>query len=147
MTSPSRLPIVVAVLSAAQLACSPAPVVTTAAPAQASAAGDPIPSAAERLARYTPFRLVADTGRLTASERRMIPLLVAAAREMHPIFWEQAYGNGDSLLGSIAGPAARRLAEVNVGPWDRLDDNAPFVAGIGPKPDGANFYPAGATRE
>jgi hypothetical protein len=105
------------------------------------------PTAAERLARYTPFRLTADTGRLTMKERRMIPLLVAAAREMDGIYWTQAFGNRDSLLASIADPAARRLAEVNVGPWDRLDDNAPFVAGVAPKPAGANFYPRDMTKE
>ncbi|MEM8934128.1 MAG: Zn-dependent hydrolase, partial [Acidobacteriota bacterium] len=37
--------------------------------------------------------------------------------------------------------------EINYGPWDRLDDNAPFVEGVGPKPDGANFYPTDATED
>jgi hypothetical protein len=35
----------------------------------------------------------------------------------------------------------------NYGPWDRLDGNAPFVEGVGPKPAGANFYPADVTKE
>jgi hypothetical protein len=33
-----------------------------------------------------------------------------------------------------------------VGPWNRLEDNAPFVPGVGPKPPGANFYPRDMTK-
>jgi hypothetical protein len=36
--------------------------------------------------------------------------------------------------------------EINFGPWDRIDAEAPFVAGIGPKPAGAQFYPADMTK-
>ena len=101
---------------------------------------------AERLARYTTVRLAPDTTVLTRRERRMLPLLVSAAREMHGIYWIQAVGPRDSVLGTITDPAARRLAEVNVGPWDRLDGNVPFVDGVGPKPAGANFYPRDMTK-
>ena len=63
----------------------------------------------------------------------------AAARSMPrgrctTSFWVQVVGPRDSVLSSIADPAARRLADVMVGPWDRLEDDAPFVAGVGPKP-------------
>lgn len=102
---------------------------------------------AERLSRYTTVRLEADTMALTARERRMLPLLVDAAREMHDIFWMQAVGPRDSLLSTIADPTTRLLAEINVGPWDRLDNNTPFVGGTGPKPHGANFYPRDMTKE
>ena len=105
------------------------------------------PDVAARLAKYTTVCLSADTAALTPRERRMLPLLVDAAREMHGIFWTQAYGNRDSLLRRIADSATRRLAEINVGPWDRLDNNAPFVPGVGPKPPGANFYPRDMTKE
>ena len=35
---------------------------------------------------------------------------------------------------------------MNKGPWDRLDHNAAFLASVPPKPEGANFYPAGAAK-
>jgi hypothetical protein len=35
---------------------------------------------------------------------------------------------------------------INKGPWDRLDHNAPFIPGAPAKPEGGNFYPAGATK-
>ena len=116
------------------------------APATSAAPIVAAPTVAERLARYTTVRLEADTTVLTRNERRMLPLLVDAAREMHGIYWVQAVGDRDSVLATIADPVARRLADVNVGPWDRLDNNAPFVAGAGPKPHGANFYPRDMTK-
>ena len=104
-------------------------------------------SSAERLARYTTVRLQADTTALTKMERRMLPLLVDAAREMHDIYWVQAVGPRDSVLGAISDPMTKKLAEVNVGPWDRLDSNVPLLPGVGAKPHGANFYPRDMTKE
>jgi hypothetical protein len=100
-----------------------------------------------KLAQYTAFRLTTDLSKLTENERRMIPLLIDAARNMDAIFWRQAYGNRDSLLAGLHDPAMRRYAEINYGPWDRLDDNTPFVEGVGPKPKGAAFYPRDMTKE
>ncbi len=100
-----------------------------------------------KLAQYTTVRLTTDLDKLTANERQMIPLLIDAARYMDAIYWREAYGNRDSLLGSIDDPGTRRYAEINYGPWDRLDGNAPFVEGVGPKPAGAGFYPRDMPKE
>ena len=100
-----------------------------------------------RLAKYTTVRLTSDLGALTAEERQMIPLLIDAAREMDAVFWMQAYGAKDSLLASLEDEGLRRFVEINYGPWDRLAGNEPFVPGVGPKPAGANFYPADMTKE
>ncbi len=102
---------------------------------------------AERLARYTVVRLQADTTSLTRKERQMLPLLVDAAREMHDIYWQQVIGPRDSVMSKIADPASHEFAEVNAGPWDRLDNNTPFIPGVGTKPHGANFYPRDMTKE
>lgn len=82
---------------------------------------------------------------LTDRERAMLPLLFDACAEMDRIFWAEAYGDRDALLNSIDDPNVRRLAEYNHGPWDRMSGDAPFVAGAGPKPPGARFYPADMT--
>ena len=100
-----------------------------------------------KLAQYTTVRLTSDLGGLTENERRMIPLLIDAARSMDAIFWRQAYGNRDSLLQSLTDGDLRTYAEINYGPWDRLDNNTPFVGGVGPKPLGAGFYPRDMTKE
>ena len=89
-----------------------------------------------KLAQYTSVSLTTDLTRLSLHERQMLPLLIAAARSMDEIFWRQAYGDREALLRSIADPAVRRYAEINYGPWDRLNNNAPFIDGVGPKPPG-----------
>jgi hypothetical protein len=101
----------------------------------------------ELLDKYTAVRLTVDLSGLTPNERQMIPLLIEAAEAMDEIFWQQAYGDRDELLASISDENLRRFAEINYGPWDRLDGNAPFVEGVGPKPKGANFYPHDMTKE
>lgn len=103
--------------------------------------------AAGRLEAYAPVRLTADLSVLSASERAMIPPLVAAAKVMDQLFWYQAYGARDALFEAIPELETRRFAHINYGPWDRLDGNRPFVPGYGPKPPGANFYPPDMTRE
>jgi hypothetical protein len=136
---------------AALAACAPATLQTSAdAAAPATAAPTAAAAGAQdsidiKLARYTPVRLTTDLP-LSQADRRMIPLLIDAAREMDALFKLQAYGNLDSLLASIRDPRVRRYAEINYGPWDRLAGNAPFIPGVGAKPEGANLYPADITR-
>src|SRR5919199_1239807 len=47
---------------------------------------------------------------------------------------------------TTAGSARASFAEINYGPWDRLANDRPFVAGAGEKPPGANFYPRDMTK-
>ena len=101
----------------------------------------------ERLDDYTSFRLESDLSILSENERRMLPLLIDAARVMDGLFWRQTYGDKDELLGRVDDPSLRRYIEINYGPWDRLAGDEPFVDGIGPKPPGARFYPADMTKE
>jgi hypothetical protein len=109
---------------------------------------DAAPLAPVRPEIYAPVRLTADLAPLTAKEREMAGLFIDAAAVMDELFWQQAYPGGRAkLLGGIADPATRRFAEINYGPWDRLAGNAPFVAGVGPKPPGAGFYPLDMSKE
>ncbi len=100
-----------------------------------------------RLDRYTSVRLTADMTALSESDRKVIRILLEAMDAMDDVYWVQAYGDGKELLQSVADPATRRLVELNYGPWDRLDGDHPFVEGVGPKPAGANLYPADMTVE
>jgi hypothetical protein len=104
-------------------------------------------SMAKKLEKYTTVRLTVDLDGLTENEKKMIPLLIEACEVMDDIFWLQSYGNKDELLASIEDPEARRFAEINYGPWDRLDDNRPFLEGAGEKPKGAGFYPEDMNKE
>jgi hypothetical protein len=117
-------------------------------PRQAAAAPSKTDSPIEKkLAQYTSVPLTTDLSKLSDHERGMIPLLVDAARAMDAIFWRQAYGDRDSLLRGITEPALQRYVEINYGPWDRLDNNAPFIEGVSAKPPGAGFYPRDMSKE
>lgn len=100
-----------------------------------------------KLAGYAPVTLTTDVSKLSDKEKQILPLLIQAAKLMDDLFWQQAYGNKDSLLTSITDAKTRRYAEINYGPWDRLNNDTPFVAGVGEKPLGANFYPKDITKE
>ncbi len=96
---------------------------------------------------YVPFTLQADLSVLSGQEKKMIPVLIEAADIMDEIFWHEAFGRGDSLLNQLEDPELKQFARINYGPWDRLNNNEPFIDGVGPKPAGANFYPADMTKE
>ncbi len=97
---------------------------------------------------YADFKLTADLGALTDNQREMIKLLIDASQIMDDLFWRQAYGDDyQSWLESIGVDDTRRFAELNYGPWDRLDDDKPFIAGTDAKPLGANLYPSDMTKD
>ncbi len=96
---------------------------------------------------YVRIKLEADLDELSENQRAMLPLLAEAAQIMDGLFWRQAYGDKGGLLSEVNNPAARRFAEINYGPWDRLGDNQPFLPGFGPKPAGANYYPPDMSKE
>src|SRR5688500_1455068 len=73
----------------------------------------------QMLGKYTTVRLSADLSHLSERERRMLPLLIDAARAMDEAFWMQAYGSRDSLLASISNRGLRRFVEFNYGHWVR----------------------------
>ena len=111
------------------------------------------PSAAEMLAPvrpeiYAEFVLASDLQGLSDSQRQMLVLLIDASKIMDDLFWQQAFGpDHRKWLASIDDERTRRFADLNYGPWDRLDNEKSFVAGAGEKPLGAQFYPADMTRE
>lgn len=99
------------------------------------------------VAQYATVRLTTDVSKLSERQKQMIPLLIEAGDIMNGLFWYEAYGKRDSLLAAVDDPSLRRYIEINYGPWDRLNNNEAFVPGVGPKPAGANFYPADMTKE
>ncbi|MDO1446625.1 Zn-dependent hydrolase [Rhodocytophaga aerolata] len=102
---------------------------------------------AAKLSKYESVKLTADLAGLSAKEKQMIPLLIQAGEIMDQLFWFEAYGKGDSLLNVLPDKQAQTYVKINYGPWDRLENNEPFIAGVGPKPEGANFYPVDMTKE
>jgi len=100
-----------------------------------------------RLDIYAPFKLQAELSHLSESQQQMLVKLIEASNIMDQLFWEQAYGEPDALFAGIEDAALRRFADINYGPWDRLDGDRPFMKDAGAKPPGARFYPADMSKE
>lgn len=78
--------------------------------------------------------------------KEVLNLFRQAADEVDGIFWQQTFGDKNQIL-SMKDCPEKDFALINYGPWDRLDNNAPFIDGYGQKPAGACFYPADMTQE
>ncbi|TKC02101.1 dipeptidyl-peptidase 3 family protein [Pedobacter cryotolerans] len=100
-----------------------------------------------RLKIYEKVKLTTNLNALSVSERKVLPLLIEAAKIMDELFWKQAYPQRDSLLNAIKDEKTKQFVMINYGPWDRLNGDKPFVAGIGAKTLNGTFYPAGMTKE
>ncbi|MBR1576214.1 MAG: hypothetical protein IJ654_07185 [Bacteroidales bacterium] len=82
-----------------------------------------------------------DLSGITDNGKEVLRLYRQAADEIDKIYWQQNSPGGASLLNSLSDPNEKLYAEINYGPWDRLDGK-PFLKGYGDKPAGAGFYPA-----
>ena len=121
---------------------APAPAGSAAVAPAASTDASASAAVQKHLADYATVKLGADLSKFDARQKKMIALLVEAADSMNAIYWQQAWGDKDALLQKIGDAATREFAEINYGPWNRLDNDRPFVDGIGARPAGAQFYPA-----
>ncbi len=102
---------------------------------------------AQRLPIYETVKLTTNLNELTVSERKVLPLLIQAAEIMNELFWRQVYPQRDSLKNMVKDDKTNQFIDINYGPWDRLNNDKPFVNGIGAKPVGGTFYPADMTKE
>jgi hypothetical protein len=126
------------------------------APLLASAEGMRLPPETLRLqemaARFAPVDIRVDVAKLPEGERRALASLIKAARITDALFMRQMWAGNEAMLLRLMEddtPLGRARLEyflINRGPWSRLDDNAVFVPGAPPKPEAANFYPAGASK-
>lgn len=116
-------------------------------------AGYPVvPNIKEKLAQYSPTEMNYDGSLLSAEQKLVLEKLVLAAKEIDKIFWKQASHRGLEILHdfensdhSDANDYVEYL-KINFGPYDRLDENKPFI-GTEPKPLGAGFYPPDMTKD
>lgn len=140
-----------AVLCASALAAcqssEPQPAPTTATARAAPAPVAPKSYAEQHLGDYVSVTLKSDLSGLSDSHRKMLSPLIRAAQVMDAIYWQQSYGDRAALMATLADEPTRRLAELNYGPWDRLNDDVPFVEGVRDRPPGSQFYPADMTKE
>jgi hypothetical protein len=104
----------------------------------------------KKLGKYVNVKLVSDITTLTTREKQMLPLLFEAAALADELFWEQTLAEKAGFLKyleCINDEDLKKFAIINYGPWDRLDNNVPFIGFCGTKPEGANFYPMNMTKD
>ena len=111
-----------------------------------------VPDIQDRLAQFAPTEITFDENLLNEEQKQVLEKLVMAAKAIDKIFWKQASHVGLEIQQDFENadhPAAKdflRYLTINFGPFDRLDENKPFI-GTDPKPAGAGFYPPDMTKE
>ncbi|MCF2915894.1 Zn-dependent hydrolase [Pseudoalteromonas sp. Cn5-37] len=101
-----------------------------------------------RLDIYTDFTLTSDLSHLSDNQKQMVGKLIDASKIMDELFWRQAFGeNKDAFLAKINDEKVQKFADINYGPWDRLNGDQVFLSGYEEKPLGAEFYPSDITKE
>lgn len=95
---------------------------------------------------YAKVPLTTDISHLTNNEKDVLRLMFKAADIMDDLFWQQAYGPKIDLMDVTKGEA-KEYAKINYGPWDRLNNEAPFLPNVSAKPAGATFYPTDMIKE
>lgn len=83
---------------------------------------------------------------LTENEKKLIPIFVEIAEIVDNLFWKQTYGD-KTILDTIQDPYMKDFVAINYGPWERLNNDAPFVPGYGTKPLTCQYYPTDITTE
>jgi hypothetical protein len=107
-----------------------------------------IPEFENRLNIYKEVTLSADLSHLSANQKKMLALLIDASKIMDDLFWLQAFSQDkEAFLASIKNEKVRRFAEINYGPWDRLDGDKIFLTQSDKKAHGAEFYPKDMTKD
>jgi len=96
---------------------------------------------------YAEFTLTADLSHLSDNQKKMLPLFIEISKIMDELYWLQAYGDKVTFLMEINDDNARRLADINYGPWDRLGGDKILIPTYPEKSLGANFYPHNMTKD
>jgi hypothetical protein len=105
-----------------------------------------------RLAQFAPVRVTFDESLLDDGQRQALKKLVQASDILDDLFRDQVWAGNEPLAAALAeaeGPgldAAREYFDIMYGPWDRLEEDVPFL-NVGAKPEGAGYYPEDITRE
>ena len=104
--------------------------------------------------RLAPTALKVDVSALSSGDQAALVKLIQAARVVDSIFMEQYWGGARALYQQLrrdATPLGHAQADyffINKGPWSALDEHRAFLRSVPErKPLGANFYPAGMSRD
>ncbi len=118
----------------------------------------------EKIAKFVPVEIQYDETLLTDREKVVLEKLYRASKIIDELFLEQVYSKNNQLKSELISDLSNKsiitdnpelkleleqkleLFNIMFGPFDRLEDNEPFI-GKDKKPLGANFYPEDMSKE
>jgi hypothetical protein len=115
------------------------------------ASSAPVDALKIQLSRFVEAPVGVKPGRINPKDLRLLAKLIEAADYLDSVFWMQVSEEAldiRQVLSQVGGEQAAVLVQllgIHYGPWDRLENNRPFV-GNREKPAGAAFYPADLSR-
>ncbi len=86
-----------------------------------------------KLEQYIEVELKSDLSNLSPETKKIIPFLIKVSDIIDDIFWLQTYGDREKLLAKTNNENYIKYIFINYGPWDRLNNDEPFIKGIGTK--------------
>ena len=114
----------------------------------------------EKIAKFVPVEMQYDENLLSDREKVLLEKLYRASKIIDELFLEQVYSKNNQIKSDLISKVSNKsilseqpelkpeleLFNIMFGPFDRLEDNVPFI-GKDKKPLGANFYPEDMTKE
>lgn len=114
----------------------------------------------EKIAKFVPVEMQYDESLLSDREKIVLEKLYRASQIIDELFLEQVYSKNNQIKSDLISKVEDKsslelkpelelqleLFNIMFGPFDRLEDNVPFI-GSDKKPLGANFYPEDMTKE
>lgn len=82
----------------------------------------------------------------TENEKQIIKDLMHVADFADSMFFYENYENYRQVLDTLTDSVLREKFIYNFGPWERFNNDKPFIKGVGPKKEGGNFYPNDISR-
>lgn len=111
-----------------------------------------INSLKSKISQYANAYITYDETALDSNRRKIVELFYLAGKIIDTLFLKQAYSKNLEILAELKKSQKEldklrlKYFEINFGPFDRFDDDKPFIGDL-QKPMGANFYPDDMTRE
>ena len=106
---------------------------------------------ANRMKKYVMTPMPMDLSKYSAKEKQLLQALLEAGKLVDEIFWRQTYFNNIPLREQIVknrseDDPVRKFFFLQIGPYDRLDHDSPFMK-VPPKPPTAGYYPPDMKKE
>lgn len=112
----------------------------------------------QKIAKFVPVEITYDENLLSDREKVVLEKLYQASKLIDTIFLDQVYSKNYGIKNELekktdeVSKLQLQLFNIMFGPFDRLEDDEPFIQrilwiGTDKKPLGANFYPENMTKE